>query len=395
MKQRVIKLVAKRYEVTAILDLGSSYDRRIICGISEFMRRKKLEWSLRITSTFDDQDARASEQGCDGIIAKLEDKKIIRRLQHLAVPIVGIGGGEGFSRNHLRTARVYGDDNAVARMGAKYLLSLGFRRFGFCNETAPKSKVWAKERAAAFAGVIQEAGFHCDFFSSKCDPAKQWREYQCELRDWLAKLEVPIAIMACNDRRARHVLQACRTNGLRVPDDIAVLGIDDDDLMCELTRPPLSSVRQGDFQIGMQSAAILDRMMNKGVFSPRLLVQPEEVVVRQSTDITTLADPDVAAALAFIRRNVCDRIRVRDVLEMSSVSRSTLDDKFRELVGRTIHAEIRRVRIQTAQRLLVTTNMSIKAVARRSGFSTVQFFCSVIRKATGLSPSEFRQRTIV
>lgn len=387
--------MAKAFEVAAIFDLGSSYDRKIICGISEFMRRSKSEWSLRIAGTFDGQDAKACAYDCDGIIAKLNDERVTRHLKHLAVPIVGIGGRDEFYKSTPRIARVCGDDNAVARMGAKYLLGLGFRRFAFFNEAAAQSKAWASERAAAFAGVVQEAGFACNIFSSKCDPAKQWREYQCELHAWLGTLGTPTAIMACSDRRARHVLQACRTSGLRVPDDIAVLGVGDDDLMCELTRPPLSSVRQGDFRMGVQSATLLERMMKARVFSRQLHIQPEEVVVRQSTDITTVADPDVAAALAFIRRHGCDRIRVRDVLEMSNMSRTTLDGKLRGLIGRTIHAEIRRVQLQTAQRLLVTTNLSIKTISRRSGFSTVQFFSSVIRKATGLPPSEFRRRASV
>jgi LacI family transcriptional regulator len=387
--------MGRKYEVALIIDPGSPYDRRIVRGVAEYVHRVRRDWSIYVEEDLVDRLPDLEEWGGDGILANLDDHRIATAVTSLGIPLVGIGGGYGFYEEHPEIPYVRTDNRAIAELGAKYFMNLGFRRFAFCNEPPTKFNGWARERADAFAACVRDAGFTCEVYTGRYSPAKQWRQAQLALEEWVSKLPTPIAMMACHDGRARHVLQACRTLGLRVPDDVAILGVDNDDLMCELTRPPLSSIEQGALRVGFEAAAMLDELMQGNALRERQIsVPPERVVTRQSTDVTAVADPDVAEALEFIRENACKPIHVEDVLEMARMSRSTLESRFRESIGRTIHAEIRRIQIEEAQRLLITTNLPIKEVVQRVGISSVQYFNAVIRNATGKTPGEIRKASL-
>lgn len=384
-----------QYEVALIIDPGSPYDRRIVRGVAAYVQRTQRDWSLYVEEDLINRLPDLQAWGGDGILANFDDRRIAAAVTKLGVPVVGIGGGYGYYEENPQIPYVRTDNRAIARMGAQHLIDLGFRRFAFCSEPPTRSNGWAKERADAFCEAIAEAGFPCELFTGRYSPAKHWRQSQDSLQKWLAKLTTPIGMMACYDGRARQVLQACRVIGLRVPEDIAIVGVDNDDIMCELTQPPLSSVEQGAMRVGYEAAALLDEMMQGRMPAhQRTAIPPERVVARQSTDVMAVADPDVAEALLFIRNNACQPIQVRDVLDMARMSRSTLETRFREAIGRSIHAEIRRVQIETAQRLLMTTNMPIKEVVQRVGVSSVQYFTAMIRNATGQTPGEIRKAAL-
>ncbi|HMP06856.1 MAG TPA: XylR family transcriptional regulator [Lacipirellulaceae bacterium] len=387
--------MAHQLEVALIIDPGSPYDRRIVRGVAEYVHRSRRDWSLYVEEDLVDRLPDLREWAGHGILANLDDHRIAAAVTSLGIPVVGIGGGYGFYKENPHIPYVRTDNRAIAQMGARYLMNLGFRRFAFCNEPPTKYNGWAQEREEAFVETLRASGFSCDVFAGRHRPAKNWRQSQLALQQWLARIPTPVGLMACQDTRARHVLQACRAIGLRVPDDVAILGVDNDDLMCELTRPPLSSIEQGALRVGFEAAAMLDQLMHRGQLSQsQISIPPERVVERQSTDVTAVDDPDVAEVLEFIRDNACNPIHVSDVLEMARMSRSTLESRFRESLGRTIHAEIRRVQIEAALRLLITTNLPIKEVVQRVGISSVQYFTAVIRNATGRTPGEIRKSAL-
>jgi LacI family transcriptional regulator len=202
-------------------------------------------------------------------------------------------------------------------------------------------------------------------------------------------------MMACDDSRARHVLQACRTVGLRVPDDIALVGVDNGDIMCRLTQPALTSIEQGSIGVGYEAAAQLDRMMaGKAAKTLSSIVPPEGLIARQSTNILAVDDEDVVKALQYIRRHASGGIQVRDVLTVVSMSRTSLETKFQEALGRTVFEEIRRVRVETARRLLTTTNVPIKEIAGQVGASSVQYFSAMMRRVTGQTPGQIRKTVL-
>ena len=211
---------------------------------------------------------------------------------------------------------------------------------------------------------------------------------------WIGGLPKPLGLMACNDFRSVQALDACRRAGIAVPEEVAVIGADNEVLACELAYPPLSSVIPDCARIGYEAAALLDRFMRDGDRSQALPdVAPLGIATRQSTDVTAIDDPYVAAAVRFIREHVHEGIRVEDVLEHLSVSRSVLQRRFRAALGRTVHDLIAGLRLKHVKQLLLETDMPLPVIADRTGFNHVEYLCRAFRKATGITPGTFRNRS--
>jgi LacI family transcriptional regulator len=199
--------------------------------------------------------------------------------------------------------------------------------------------------------------------------------------------------MACNDSRALQILEACRMAGLRVPEDVAVVGVDNEEAVCPFTDPPLTSVDQGAQQTGYEAALLLDQWMDgKPVAPGKRSVSPVGIVTRGSTEILAVGDNDVAAALRFIREHACERIGVDDVGRAAGSTNATLRRRFKAVLGRTVHDEIHRVRVERAKRLLVSTDWTFRQIAKQSGFCSAQHMSTRIRQATGHTPRQYRQR---
>lgn len=378
-------------EVALIIDPTKPYDRRLVRGVAAYVESEAIDWSLYVeedpASRLPDLETWAG----DGILANFDNRRVARAVSKLGIPVVGIGGGYGFYKQDTNVPYVRTDNKAIAEMAASHLLELGLHHFAFCSEPPNRSNGWAKERQKAFHQSVTDAGFPCEVYTGRHTAVQHWRPLQEELQNWLTTLPSPVGLMACNDGRARHVLQACRAKGLRVPVDIAIVGVDNDDIMCKLSRPSLTSIEQGTRRIGYEAAAILNALMLGEQPQQRTAVPPECLVKRQSTDILAVDNEDVAAALKFIRQHACDPIQVKDVLRVANLSRSTLEARFRDLLGRTVHAEIRRVQLENTLRLLKTSKMPIKEIVREVGASSVQYFTAMIHQATGQTPGQIRK----
>ena len=383
--------MAKTWQVALIMKSSQRYDRRIVRGVATRVHETG-NWSLYVE---EDPQLRIPELKTwrwDGIIADLDDRKTAETVRDLPVPVVGIGGGFGWYDDDLGIPYVTTDNEAIGTLGAEHLLERGFTRFAYCGLPPNRVNGWSALRGRVFRRRIESAGFSCSRFTGQKRTARQWGELQSELSRWLVSLETPVGLMTCNDIRARHVFEACRHLGLRVPDDIAVIGVDNDEVMCELTKPPLTSIEQGSRRIGYEAALLLERLIaGKKVPSRPVLLAPEGVVVRQSTDILAIEEDTVARAVAFIREHACDPVQVSDVLDFVDVSRSTLDKQFRATLGRTVHSEMQRVKIEQAKRLLTTTDMPIRCVVPRCGFGYLQYFTTVFRQQTGRTPGQYRK----
>jgi LacI family transcriptional regulator len=213
-----------------------------------------------------------------------------------------------------------------------------------------------------------------------------------ELARWLLSLPRPVGVMASYDIRARHVLDACRRVGLAVPDQVAVIGVDNDEFLCNLSDPPITSVAPDTRRTGYEAAALLDRLMSarEKQRGQAVFVQPLGVVTRRSTDAFALGDPDVSAAVRFIREHAYHGITVKDVLAEVPVSRRVLEGRFRKLLGRTPHDEIARIRLERVRQLLRETRLSMDEIARRSGFRNGEYLATAFRREIGTSPNEYR-----
>lgn len=380
--------------VAVVCNLTRPYDRRIIRGIAHYMHEVGT-WSLYAEEDPLQKLPDLAYWDGDGLIVDFDDRKVATALRGVDMPVVGIGGGYGWYDPASNIPYLATDNVAISTMAAEHLLECGLRQFAFCGFPRTRVNGWSAERAEAFAACVAQRSCACSIYTGTQASARRWSDIQQGLVRWLRTLAYPLGLMACNDARARHVLEACRTLRLRVPDDVALIGVDNDEIMCELARPPLSSIEQGTFQMGYEAAALLDRSMaGRRPRQKRFLIPPERLVARQSTDMLAVDDPDVAAAIRFIREHACEGIALADVLEQVSVSCSSLEKRFRKHLGRTIHSEIQRVQIERVKHLLDTTSLSIRQIMRRAGFNYVQYMTTLFRKTTGYTPAQYRARKI-
>jgi LacI family transcriptional regulator len=363
----------------------------VIQGVAAYVR-EQANWDLYIEEEPLHRLAKRPKWDGHGAIVNFDDRETALAADGLKIPVVGFGGGHGWYDPASRIPYFTTDNAGIGELAARHLLDCGFSRLACYGDRRNRVHHWCEERIEAMRRHAQAAGVPCAILRARSPTAHNWGALQRELSAWLASLSKPVGVLACTDLRARHVLQVCRTMGLRVPDDVAVVGVDNDEMLCELTAPPLSSIEQGAFQIGYEAASLLDRMM-AGKRTPQLrwVIGPERLVARQSTDVIACQDADLATAVRFIRRHACEGIGVQAVLAAAHTSRSTLDRKSLAALGRTIHAEIQRVQVDRAKQLLAGTGLMVKQIAKRCGFRYAEYLTAVFRRHTGQSPLEYRQ----
>lgn len=321
----------------------------------------------------------------DGVIL-LQDR--LAEVESLGIPmVVSIG------TRKLRPAfnQIMCANEAIGRMGAAALLGLGLRHFAYCGLSGLE---FSDNRALGFTRAIQEAGYQATTYSPATQHlALSWYEEQKQLARWLVSLPKPAGLMACNDDRARMFGDVCRLREIRVPDDIAILGVDNDEQVCDSANPPLSSIALATESGGYEAAALLDSLMRRRKVAPACItVHPTHVVSRQSTDTLAIDDPVVVRALRFIRDNANKDLRVGDLPSASGLSRRALQDRFKLYLGRTPMEEIHRCRVERIARLLVETNMTIGELAAASGFEIGAHVSRFFSRHTGLTPLEYRRR---
>lgn len=255
-----------------------------------------------------------------------------------------------------------------------------------------RSRSWSKRREREFALQLQKSGFVPHIYQPPEKPADRiWEREQTLIVEWLRKLPKPVGLFACNDDRGREVLEACRLMNLRVPEGIAVLGVDNDEVFCGLAYPPLSSVALNGETAGYRAAELLDGMMHGLIPKPRRIqVEALGVVTRRSTDIVAVEDEDVASALQYIHREQGRNISVESVVQEVAVSRRNLEKRFRDTIGRTILEEIQITRLERAKRLLLETTYPVSKVAELAGFGTTGYFIQFFQNRVGKTPRKYR-----
>jgi LacI family transcriptional regulator len=331
----------------------------------------------------------------DGIIARIENRRMARVIRNLRVPSVDLRGRV----LDPRIPSILTDDDAGARLAAEHLLERGFRHFAYCGFVGTE---YSDARSNVFERVICEAGFTCSIYQlphrfqgGRAERMEVQRLiYEKNLAKWLQRLPKPIGLMACNDARGQQVLNACRDLGIAVPGELAVVGVDNDDMVCDLCDPPLSSVVPNTRKIGFEAGSLLERMIlgepppNKAVF-----IMPLGIVRRQSTDVLAIQDKVTAEAIRFIREHACDGIRVEDVLQrLPLLSHSALERQFNKLLGRTPKAEIIRVQLDRVKELLTESDFTLKEIAAKTGFHYHEYMSALFKEKIGETPGHFRRQ---
>lgn len=378
--------------IAVIVETSTSFGRRVIRGIGRYARENG-PWSVYLEqrSIFDAPPGWLKSWQGQGIICNLATPELDRVTRRLEIPFVDLSN----PNDDQAAPQVLNDDIAVGRMAAEYLLNNGFRRCGFVGHTGV---YWSDLRLEGFQQAITQAGGSCDVFHPGGHPRRRFglRSWEAELKEmakWLSELEHPVGLMAATDFRALQILDACREGGIAVPEQAAVLGVDDEEVAHEAAQPSLSSVIPNAELIGYRAAEVLNGLMN-GV-SPtqhQQLIEPVGVVTRQSTSLLAIQDTFVATAMQFIRLNACSGINVNDVLKHMRMSRTALQQRFLKQTNRTIHDEIIAVRITRIQELLARTDLSLPQIADRVGINDTPYLSVLFKKHTGITLSDYRRQ---
>lgn len=378
-----------RRRVAVILQLWQNFDRSVLRGISGYVQ-ERAEWSVFVEEVEHQRIPDIEAWGADGLIVNFDNQEVAEQVNQLDIPIVGVGGGAGWYDPASGIPYIDTDGAQIGRLAAEHLLNCGLKNFAFCGYPKSRTNQWMLDRERGFVERLDEAGCDCHVFRGRYTSTVRWKDVLQELSDWLRTLPLPIGIMGCYDYRARHVLEVCQSLGLRVPDDVAVVGVDND-VVCELANPPLSSIEQGCFQIGYTAASSLDRLMAGEDSLPlRQSIEPVGLVSRQSTDVLCVEDALVAQALTEIRLQACHGVQASAVAEKFGVSRNTLDKRFKKVIGCTADLEIRRIRLEKAKELLSRTGLPLREIASEAGFANEQYLSTVFTKALECNPSEYR-----
>ncbi len=376
--------------VAVAVDKSRSYGRGLLAGIADFVETRG-GWSISLEARSEGRYARDWLRGWvgDGVLAFIEDPGLARRLLRLKIPVVELFG----HRLDLGLPQVGNDEEAIGRLAAEHLVERRLRRFAFSGYPG---EPWVERRYRGFASALARHGFPepprmgCTRASG---PLARWEREQERLTTQLARLPRPCGILACSDRHALRVLDACRRAALRVPDEIAVVGVDDDEETCRLSEPPLSSVKDDARRIGYEAARLLDRLMRRPrspAPSPRL-VPPLGLTARRSTDLTAIEDPLIARAMNAIRSRACEGLRLADLLREVPLSRAAFYRRFRAALGRTPHQELLRARIERVKELLHRTPMTLEEISGLAGFEHPEYLSAAFRRETGTTPGRFRR----
>ena len=381
----------RRYpQIALLVDTATDWGRRMIRGVGRYAQEQG-GWDIWLEQRCQYAPGRLPPgwRG-EGVIARVADRTMGRYLAGAPYVVVNVSAA---CIPGVEFPTVTADLRAAARLAAGHLLDQGFRNFGYF---APLGLSYVDIHYHSFVEHLAEAGLTCDLFPASHGKGGRpaWNRRQANLRRWLQNLPKPAAVVTWTSDRGREVLYACRAEGLLVPEQVAVMGGDEDSLLCETCNPPLSGVALTSERIGYEAAALLDRLLQgEPLPTEPILIAPTRVVVRQSTDTLAITEPDLARAIAFIRMHAAPPIRVSDVLCEIAVSRTWLERTFQQALGRSPAEEIRRVRLERAKQLLADTDLPVPQVAAASGFTSREYLACAFQRATGLTPREFRRRT--
>lgn len=325
----------------------------------------------------------------DGIIMRDVDK--LKEVLALGIPAIVVGHNR---KEVAGMVNVVTDSPKIGRMAAEHLLQCGFRNFAYCGHATPAAEniPWSELRKEHFAARLRQAGFVINDYSIRGGPNQNWPEERKRLARWLASLPRPVGLMACNDDCGVQVMEACKVAGLSVPDQVGVVGADNDEIVCGLANPPMSSVAINFERAGYKSAQALDHLMRGFKKVPsRITVPATHIVARRSTDIVAVEDVPVAKALRFIRDHARRPLSVEEVSRAAGLSRRALERRVRSETGASILDQIRRARTDQIARMLVETDLPVCQIAESLGFEDAQHFARYFRAAKQVTPLAYRK----
>jgi LacI family transcriptional regulator len=383
--------------VALLVETQTGVGRDTLCGIARYARESG-PWALRHEPRFEQFQegwvpSWLSTWKGSGVIGRLGTDAMVAAVRHAGVPVVDLLGqhSEGIF------PQILPDDAAIGRLAAEHLIERGFRNFGFIGW---RHANWSDLRCSGFTEVLAARGFECADFelSGFFDLPEAWDSFLEQAAKWIRAQPKPLGLMLCYDQIGPPVTQACREVGVAVPEEVAIVGVDNDEPICTICDPPLTSVCPNHEEVGYRAAELLDRIMSgrepmqRAAKTP-LIIPPRTVVVRQSSNVLAIDDPIISAALTMIREHACNGLQVSDIADRVPVSRSVLQRRFQAALKCSVHDEILRVQLEKAQQLLRNSDLSIRDVAEKSGFRYSEYMASVFKARLGQTPREYRVRS--
>ena len=369
--------------VGILVETEDSWGRNVVKAVCRFAQTHG--WSLLISPRDRHGKLRlpATWQG-HGVVAALRNRAIVKHVRARDVPVVDVSST---SQREKWFARVQTDDAARAKMALDHLTERGLQHFACYT---PSIGRYSDQRGVDFKACVTNAGYHCDTYESKA--SRQWLTNHREVLRWLKSLPKPVGILAGDPYPARQLIEVCMMNSIRVPDEVAILSGDDDDLLCHIATPQISSIELASEQIGETAAKLLNRLM-KGAAVPAKTtrIAPLRIRARQSTDMFAVNDQQLLQALRFIRDNAANGISVCEVAKACHLSRRSLELKFRTHLNCSPGENIRSVRLEHVRRLLHDTDKAVTTIALQSGFASTGSLCQAFQKQYGESPGQLRQ----
>jgi LacI family transcriptional regulator len=378
----------QRHHVALLIESSGAVGRAMLEGIAQYVSGHD-SWIL----SFEPHDLRGRslrwlcDWPGDGILARVATPSMAEALRATGLPVIDLLGA--LHDDHF--LRILADNRRIADLAFEHFHNRGVRHFAYCGMPVGRN-LNLDQRGDDFRRRVEAAGFPCYLFRS-WEPNVNQERTQQQLAAWLRELPKPIGLLACFDDCAFQILTACRQAELDVPQEVAVLGVDNDPVLCSLSMPRLSSLDINGQRRGYEAATWLDRLMRGRKPPPgAIVIEPRGLVANRSTDLFAFEDPAVTAAVRFIREHACEGIRVTDVLEMVSLSQKVLERRFQQYRGCSPKTELLRVQIERVQQLLRDTNLPLKTIAHHTGFASEQYLSDVFFRRCGVRPAVYRKQ---
>ncbi len=373
-----------RFRVALLIETSNAYARGLLRGIYSFAREHG-SWATFLPEHSRGElptDVLDRWQG-DGIIARIENERIADIVSKRKLPVVDVSA----TRALPNVPWVETHDESIAQLAIDHLRERGFRHFAFCGDDR---FAWSRYRREGMERLLAKSGQPCHTFGST--PSAGLDADEPSLAAWILSLPKPVGVLCCYDLRGRQLIEICQRNHLAVPEQVAVLGVDNDELVCNLAEIPLSSVIPNSHGAGYLAASLMSqKLAGESVDTVAHLLKPLGIVMRQSTDSLAIDDSEVIRAMQYIREHACSGIKVEDLLRKTKLTRRVLDSRFKRYLGHSPHDAIQRVRLRRAVELLTETDLPLSIVADRSGFMHTEYFSVVFKRWKGVSPSQFRE----
>lgn len=379
-------------KVLILVNFSEEYGRGLLNGIAKYSRlfgpfnfcrislangnKKELKNAIEWAKTW----------GANGIIAQIENERTYQKLVQLNIPIIAQDTNERF----LGIPNITGLYKATGQLAATYFIEKGFKNFAFYGFD---NRVWSRERCEGFCEKVTENNFKVQVYEHQEEEMPPlWSYKESSLSNWLNALPKPIAIMTCDDNQGQHITEACKAVGISVPEQISVLGVDNDLSICNLSDPPLSSISLNTEKAGFETAQLLSKMMldDKYNFND-IFVEPLQIITRRSSDFLAVDDKEISKALHFIYYNYKENICVSDVVNATALSRRVLEKRFQSVLKRSILDEINTLRIKHVKQLLIETDLSITEISSICGYTDVKNLSRYFYRHEGINPLEFRK----